>query len=162
MAFVAEDGTGLADANSLISVSYADSYFTLRANTTWSALNTSDKQKHLVLATDYIEYRYGTRFIGKVLVDEQSLSWPRELDTEFPDRVKKAVCEYAILSAQSKLVFNAAVSSDGQLIKRRRDRFVQFEEEVHFENGRNGAFLPHPIPDALLAPYIKRGGQVIR
>lgn len=161
MAFTAEDGTGLDSANSLVSVAYADAYFLLRVNAEWAALSTELKQKHLVLATDYVEMRFSQRFIGDILVSTQALSWPRYLAVTFPDRVKNAICEYALISSSGKLVYEP-ITSDGQLLKRKRERFVQFEEEMHYETGANGKFLPHPKADAILAPYLRRGGDVIR
>ena len=41
MAFIAENNSGLTDANSYTDVAYADSYFLDRNNTIWSALTTA-------------------------------------------------------------------------------------------------------------------------
>lgn len=161
MAFVAEDGTGLDSANSLVTVAFADAYFALRNNTAWDALSDAEKETALVLATDYVEMRFSQRFVGDILVSDQALSWPRNLSVSFPNRVKNAVCEYAVLSATGKLLYEP-VTADGQLLKRKRERFVQFEEEMHYETGANGKFLPHPKADALLSPYLRRGGDVIK
>lgn len=161
-AFIAEDGTGLETATSLISVAFADDYFALRGNSIWAALSATEKEKHLVLATDYVEYRYSGRFISSRLYpDTQALSFPRDLVVEFPTPVKKAVCEYAILSVNGTLL-SEPLLIDGQMIKRKRERLIQFEEEVHYEINRAGAFIPHPIPDALIAPYVRKGGRIIR
>jgi len=159
--FVVEDGTGLDTATSLVSVTFADDYFSLRGNTAWAALGDSVKQTHLVLASDYIEYRFSTMLVSLRLVDEQALSFPRDLVVQFPDRVKKAVCEYAILSVAGTLL-SEPVLIDGQMVKRKRERFIQVEEEVHYEINRNGKFIPHPIADALMAPYLRKGGRAIR
>lgn len=160
--FVAEDGTGLSTATSLVSVAYADDYFTLRGNAIWSALDTTAKQKNLVLATDYVEFRYGASFISTRLTDEQSLSFPRNLVETFPDRIKKAVCEYAILSSGGTLI-SEPILVGGQMLKRKRERLIQFEEELHFASSSGGGgFIPHPIADSLIAPYVSQGGKVIR
>jgi len=160
--FIAEDGTGLETATSLVAVAYADDYFLLRGNSAWAALTNNEKQKHLVLATDYVEYRYGSQFISsRLFPDVQALSFPRDLVVEFPTPVKKAVCEYAILSVVGTLL-SEPLLIDGQMIKRKRERLIQFEEEVHYEINRAGAFIPHPIADALIAPYVRKGGRVIR
>lgn len=187
LTFTSEDGTGLADANSLIAVSYADDYFALRGNTVWAALSDSDKKKHLVLATDYIEYRYGSRFLSTRLYPlVQALSWPRNLTIRqpvdggivvyapynympdyidqkvvFPDAVKKAVCEYALISAGATLT-SEPVLMNGQVVQRTRERMITLEQEIHYAPGQGGKFLPHPIPDALLAPFMVAGGRVMR
>ena len=62
MAFTVEDGTGVAGANSLVDVAFADEYFADRGNTVWAALTEEQKQSALILASDYAstQYRYKT------------------------------------------------------------------------------------------------------
>lgn len=43
MAFIAEDGSGLEGANSLVTVEFADEYFADRMNTAWAALTQEAK-----------------------------------------------------------------------------------------------------------------------
>ena len=99
MAFIAENNSGLTDANSYTDVAYADSYFLDRNNTVWSALTTAQKEALLILGTDYIETTYYGSFRGVALVDTQALQFPRVdvygLEINY-DRVKKAVCELAL------------------------------------------------------------------
>ena len=68
MDFIVEDGTGLENALSLVSVEFADNYFTQRGNQTWLALNLEQKQVNLVKATDYINIRlnYKNKVINKI------------------------------------------------------------------------------------------------
>ena len=54
MAFVTEDGTGLAEANSYVSVAEADAYHADRGNAAWIGED-SAKQSALIKATDYLE-----------------------------------------------------------------------------------------------------------
>lgn len=77
MALIVEDGTGRADAESLCSVAYADSYHDARGNTLWATLSTIDKERALRRGTDYIERTYGMRFCGYRVKSTQALSWPR-------------------------------------------------------------------------------------
>lgn len=161
MAFLAEDGTGLEESNSFTSVAYADDYFTDRGNTTWEALTSEQKQVALIKSTDYIEQRWSESFWGAKLVSTQALSFPRTTDDAYPVRLKKACCEYAFLASQNKLLSEPDLSSTGQLIKRKRERILGFEEEIHYDAYRNGKYLPHPTADALIRPLIK-GSSVIR
>lgn len=162
LTFIAEDGTGLADANSLVTVTYANDYFDLRGNSTWAGLSDEHKKKYLVLATDYVEFRFAQMFIStKLYPDVQALSFPRDLSVSFPDAIKKAICEYAILSYSGNLTSEPVLHNGNQIV-RKRERMITLEEEVHYSAGKGGKFLPHPIPDALLAPYLKAGGRVIR
>lgn len=115
MAFVAEDGTGLSNANSYTSVAFADDYFTDRGNTVWSAATTGQKQAALVRATDWVEKRFGRRFRGYKRSKTQSLEWPRldafdnddfllaGAEDNIPRQLLKAVCEYAVRALSATL-----------------------------------------------------------
>lgn len=93
---VVEDGTGLSNADSFVSVAYADTYFTTRGVTAWASF--TNKEALLIKATDYIEAVYSESWKGVTLNDTQSLSFPRIIDdaTVYPDRLLKAVCELAL------------------------------------------------------------------
>ena len=101
---VVEDGTGLSNADSFVSVAYADTYFTTRGVTAWASL--TNKEALLIKATDYIEAVYSEAWKGVLLLDTQSLSFPRIIDdaTAYPDRLKKAVCELALKANDGDLL----------------------------------------------------------
>ncbi len=63
MAFIIEDGTGIASANAYISVAEFKSYHADRG-TDVTSLATADVQQAVVKATDFIEQRWGDRFLG--------------------------------------------------------------------------------------------------
>ncbi len=98
MAFIVEDGTGIADATSYTTVAYADSYFLDRNNAEWAAFTTAIKESLLIQATDYIETVYYQSWVGVPLTTTQSLAFPRSYlgETLYPDRLQKAVCELAL------------------------------------------------------------------
>ena len=106
--FTVEDGSGLENSNSYVSVSYADDYHEGRNNTAWTdgSVTTASKQAALVRATDYVEKRFGRKFRGWKESSSQALQWPR-IDAEdnsgyllqdIPDKLKQAVSEYALRS----------------------------------------------------------------
>jgi hypothetical protein len=104
MAIVVEDGTGLSNAESYGSVADADTYHTARGNTVWTDATTPNKETALVRATDYIDRRFGDRFLGTRETSGQALAWPR-VDAwdrdEFilsgvPTKLKQALFEYAL------------------------------------------------------------------
>ena len=101
---VVEDGTGLSNADSFVSVAYADTYFSTRNVTTWASL--TNKEALLIKATDYIEAVYSESWKGVTLNDTQSLSFPRIIDdaTVYPDRLLKAVCELALKANDGDLL----------------------------------------------------------
>lgn len=109
MAFQAEDGTGLTDSNSYIAVALADIHHTDRENTQWTDMTTGEKEAALIRATDYIEKRFGRKFLGRRQNRTQALEWPR-VDAEdrdgflltgvavdaIPRQLQKACSEYAL------------------------------------------------------------------
>ena len=101
---VVEDGTGLSNADSFVSVAYADTYFTTRGVSAWASL--TNKEALLIKATDYIEAVYSESWKGVTLNDTQSLSFPRIIDdsTVYPDRLLKAVCELALKANSGDLL----------------------------------------------------------
>lgn len=117
MAFVAEDGTGLSNANSLTSVAYADAYFLDRGVLAWQG-PTTVKEQALVRATDYLSEPGRYRWKGLKKVETQALPWPRTgifvgpecapVDEDsVPDEVQKSACELALVSLTDDLEPNS-------------------------------------------------------
>lgn len=106
MAFVAEDGTGLATANAYVSVAYGNTHHADRGRTDWASASDGDKEKALIRATDYIDQRFGIKFIGDRQSSAQALQWPRmgAYDRDghallgVPPQLQKACSEYALIS----------------------------------------------------------------
>ncbi len=101
-----EDGTGVANANSYLSVADATDYHAERGDDVWADATPSTMAKALVRATDYIEATYRAR--GNPLTASQGLQWPRVGDWGLDARVKRATAILAVealsgpLSARAK------------------------------------------------------------
>jgi hypothetical protein len=118
MALVAEDGTGKSDANSYITLTDANTYFTNKgAPAAWTAASDAEKEAALITATQYLDAHY--RWItGEIGSSTQSLGWPRDgaydrfdrslSSTEVPDRVKDACCEAAARALSTDLLADQA------------------------------------------------------
>lgn len=77
-AFVVENGTGLAAANSYLSEADADQYHEDYGNpAAWTALTSAQKTEHLVKATRYLDGTYQDRWKGTRNSRAQGLDWPR-------------------------------------------------------------------------------------
>ncbi|MEX2444499.1 MAG: DnaT-like ssDNA-binding protein [Alkalispirochaeta sp.] len=74
---IVEDGTGLPNANTYISLTDADGYHAEVGNTEWSAATEAEREAALVAATRWIDSRYRTRWIGTRGSRDQALAWPR-------------------------------------------------------------------------------------
>jgi hypothetical protein len=116
MALIVEDGTGLANAESYISVADADTYHTDRSNAAWALLTTAAKESALRDATEYIDSYY--QFGGYRKTDTQALDWPRFecpkqdvsalalvywLDTVLPRPLVRACAELALTASSQDL-----------------------------------------------------------
>lgn len=103
MAFTVEDGTVVANANSYVTVAFAESYFTVDPEfyPTWVLLAQSVQEQYLMWATRILDQKViwnGTR-----TDTTSSLRWPRTgvydrdgtlvADDEIPLQLKQCVCE---------------------------------------------------------------------
>ena len=111
---IVEDGTGKADANSYVSVEFADDYFSARGATEWASLGDDAKEAALVNATDYIDNVF--QWLGKKEFDGQSLRFPRVGVVDYdgteisgiPNRLKQAVCDAALITSGGTELFEVA------------------------------------------------------
>lgn len=111
MALVVEDGTGLATAESYISVANADARATAFGNTAWTGTDAA-KEAALRRATAYLEQQYRNRWKGTRLMRAQALSWPRYgaivdgwdiPSTEVPTDVANACADLAVRALTATL-----------------------------------------------------------
>lgn len=115
-ALVVEDGTGLANADSYISVADADDYHDLLGNTSWTGADAT-KEHALRKATQYIQQVYFDRWDGYRKTSAQALDWPREdvqikglrfveyvASTTIPQEVKNACASLALRALTDDLM----------------------------------------------------------
>jgi hypothetical protein len=106
MALTVEDGSGVAGADSYISVADAETYCTARG-LTFATGTTDNKEAALRRATVALDAMYRTRFPGyRTNARSQVFEWPRQAafdmeenviaSNEIPIEVKNAVCEMAV------------------------------------------------------------------
>lgn len=123
MAFVPETGIGLPDANSLVSVEFADEYFADRAIAEWGKLTLPQKQASLLAGTSYASTQFTYR--GQPAVPTQGTPFPRVgvtspsgvAPTGVPVCVKHAVCELAIRASRGPLIQDPTVDEGGRPVK---------------------------------------------
>lgn len=77
MALTVEDGSIVSGANSFISVADADTYFSTRHDDGWAAASTNDKERVLILASDYMTQAWRLKWRGSLVDVTQALTWPR-------------------------------------------------------------------------------------
>jgi hypothetical protein len=165
--FVPEDGTGLANANSLVDVAYADQYFLDRANATWAGAVTNDKQTALVRATDYVTTRF--RFRGGPFTATQALPFPQISCVDgtvlpIPDKLLRAVCEYAVRALSAVLAPDPTVDDTGAKVQKKTETVGPITEETEYVAGAAiYVFRPYPSADILLRDLlVSSGGGLLR
>lgn len=108
---IVENGTGLINADSYVSIEFADNYFSARGVSGWVALTQNVKEQSLIRATDFIDNIY--QWCGKKATSEQSLRFPRINIVDYegqpvegvPTCLKKAVCEAAQIASSGTELF---------------------------------------------------------
>lgn len=168
MSLIVEDGTGMIDSNSYVSVDEADAYFGLRANAVWLDLTEAEKEAALVNGTDYIGVRFSC-LKGEPVNDFQALAFPRSEWDGIPTSLKRACMEYAEAASQDSLWLRPTVDPSGLAVAERTEKVGPIEERLKFGvNNQTGVgtymtFAPFPKADTLMKPYTcNKQGKVIR
>jgi len=160
MSLIVEDGTGLPNAESYISVADADARQASLGNDLWATLTTAEKEEALRRATIYMLQAYRQRWTGyrAKIVPMQALDWPRygvEVD-HFP--VHFDIVPADIANACADLAFKAAAGdlapdlSQGVI----REKVGPIETEY---NRGSPQFVRFRSIDMMLAPYLTGGSS---
>lgn len=161
MTLVVEDGTGLTDAESYISVAAADARHTALGNTAWTGTDAA-KEAALRRATQYMLQAYRGRWKGTRLLRAQALDWPRYGATvdgfdisssEVPADVANACADLALRALAGDL--NA--DQDGRAIVRDKVGPVETEYSAH-----GSTAVQYRSVDMALSSYLTGGGANVR
>jgi hypothetical protein len=169
MAIVVEDGSGLANAETYISVADATSYFTKRGKgDAWDEVE--DKEAALRLATEYMLAVYRPLWAGARVTDTQALDWPRvdvpRLDSAggyrtypsyyaqnvVPEEVKRACAELALKTPNGDLL----IDQEARQVKREK---VGPLETEYFDGASGGEQIRYPMVDAMLQMLLSDEGN---
>ena len=144
MALIVEDGSIVADAESYVSVTDADTIISNRGgNSNWDGLTVTDKEIQLRIATEYIDSKYN--FLGEEVSSDQELSFPRAYlpkdgADEIPKRIQRATAVLAAESITIELYSNVAANRGA--IKRTTDKLDVLETTVEYFSGGSGNDQP--------------------
>jgi hypothetical protein len=165
MALTPEDGTGLANADALISLAYANTYHSERGNSTWTG-DDADKESAIRRASFYLSNHYD--WIGLPLNGRtQALAWPRTgvvdglgyaiESSEIPKEVKQACAEAAL----RELVSVGSLTPDYTPSERLESAKVG-PVSVTYANNRTDSESSRPIlliVRDLISQYLEDGGS---
>jgi hypothetical protein len=162
MTLAVENGTGLANAESYISVADASTRHTALGNAAWAALaNDTLREQALRRATQYMEQAYRERWQGVRLNATQALSWPRwDVWTDgypvAPDAVPAAIANACADLALKALAGDLNADLTREVI---REKVGPLETEYSPHSPRATQFR---AIDMMLAPYLSGSGANAR
>lgn len=139
-----------------LSVADADTYWSNRNNSVWSAATTADKEKALREATQYLDGAYN--YIGELYSLTQALAWPRfgalivsgnfkgaYYNTDvIPPQIKHATAELALEALSNRLV---EVQDRGGQIKRVKVDVIETEYSDFAPSGKTFDFVSMIVRD---------------
>lgn len=157
---IPEDGTGLETANSLVSLAYANAYWTAHPSTAgaWATATDPFKEEALMAGTRKV---CQNAFKGSPLSGTQALSLPRywpEIDGRtwggMPTPILEAVCEYAAKHLAAAL--SASLKRGGEIAS----EGVGPLSRSYFPGAPGGS--TYPWERELLKPFLAAGsGQAV-
>lgn len=167
MALVTEDGSGLADAESYISVNDATAYHAARGNAAWASMASDTvREQALRKATDYLGQTYRDRWAGYRISTTQGLDWPR-YDVPRRDLPGNAYSAYyasdavpaEVVRACAELALRAAAGDLTEDEDQRISAVSAGSVSVTFQQGSSPR-KQYPAIDGLLRPLLKSGGGI--
>ncbi len=175
MAFIVQDATGeVVGATAYISVDELKAHHSDRANDLGS-FDSSAMKAAIIKATDYLDFKYSTRFVGAKKTLAQTTEWPRnnavntnafDVSGTIPVALKKACAEYAFVELSTTNGIVPAITQDdtGLKVKSKSEKVEGIEEKIEYADGESlEAFKIHPVADSFIQTLLVRGrGKVIR
>lgn len=131
---VVEDGTGLALADSYVSLDEAEAYFALYPNETWTGTD-AEKEGALRIASRDIDLVFGSELAGTRLKATQALLFPRLGETAISNSLKRATLELAALVLNGYSA-TAAPTEDSSVTEYSYEVPGAYKESTKWGNGR--------------------------
>ena len=115
---IVENGIGLPNADSYVTVEFADDYFSARGVSEWATLTTAVKEQLLIKATDFIDNIY--QWCGKREFETHALRFPRVDIRDYegaeikgiPSCLKQAVCDASLIAKSGELFQTSDVNGN--------------------------------------------------
>jgi len=161
--FIVEDGSGLYNANALITVEEADEVNSnYGASTVWSGADQAAKENAIREATRFMNVHY--QWKGYRTYSAQALQWPRyecyddegnDIDIDIiPNKVKEACAYLALKVAEGRNLLEDL--ENAQKVKRTKDVIGPLTEEIEYAGIGESPGVDWQIADKLVAPYIEQ------
>lgn len=105
-----ENNTGLPNADSMVTLAFANEYHLSRGNEAWGQLSDTRREQLLRLAYDYILFIIAPSFVGTKAFPMQRAPFPRLLNYNLipvPIDIMEAQAELALIADKTPLMPNA-------------------------------------------------------
>ena len=165
VSLIVEDGSCVPDANSYVSLDFADAYMRNTGRTSWELKTENERKSYLINATKYIDRTYSK--IGwkgqKKYHRSQCLCFPRvELYDKdgyevlgIPRELMEAVCEAGFISTTTSLF---DIKDSAGTVKRQKVDVL--EVEYYSESDSAGGYISRfTVLDSLLSDFYKKKGD---
>lgn len=164
--FIVEDGTGLDNANALLTVAEADQIMeNYGASSDWSGASNEIKENGIREATRFINMQYSWK--GWRVHTTQALQWPRSecyddedniVDYEIvPERIKEACAYLALKVVEGRTLLDDL--ENAATVKKTKDVIGPLTEEIEYVKGEE-AGVNWQIADKLVLPYIEKKSRL--
>ena len=155
---ITEDGSIVANANTLVDWDYAENYHFLRGNDAWTDGIPMKKQQALIRASHSFGVIYRDKLLGtQVSYGVQTLEYPRtgvfindveQAEDSIPEAIKHAVCELALRELATPNGIMPDLERGGDIKSVKADTVA-----IEFMD-RASSFTSIPFVDKLLVNYI--------
>ena len=158
---VVEDGSGVANADSYITVAEARAYAAKRGFTTFDALTDGEVEAKIILAMDVVESYRGS-FKGTKASSTQALQWPRAdvyidgteiASTTIPTELKNALSQLSVDAVSSTLQPNLG----GRTVTREKVDVVEIE---YAARGASAEYTVFDKFETMLEPLLSSTGPL--
>lgn len=170
MTLVVQDDTGtVVGANGYIDEAYLVAFQADRGVTVTAT--SPEQQAAIVRATDYMDGRFGRRFVGCKTTLEQTTAWPRvdavnrdgfDVSNVLPQDLKEACAEYSnIAITNPELLKNIDQSITEQLLILERKKVGPLEKEFRYSEGVARKLPSYPTADNLIRNLLKMSSSAV-
>ncbi len=152
---ILEDGTGVSNANSYVTLAEANTYFTNTGNLGWGGED-DFKTQNLINATAALDATYGPRFISMLRDNvDQALLWPRDqVWDRHSRRINNGVIPTPLKNAQFEMALLAQNGVD-LYPEGRKDNNLTSESVTIGEISESKSYQKSPAEQAMYEGFRK-------
>ena len=151
---IVEDGTGLSNADSYVSLSFIDEYESkYKPTPSWGSATSAVQEIAARVATQYVDVLLRQRVVSSPLRSSQALVFPRQ--DGMPLLLLQATAEAALRAVSEPLLVD--VEANNANVQSLAQRFAVFAQTVTYSSAGRPQQTTYTIVRKLLEPFIWQG-----